>query len=126
MMVTKVAIKNYTAATVYGCSVLLDVSNPTMRHAVQMPPQLIMNMVHLWQSCYPLRIQSISMINAPEYIDIIAKIFRSFMTEKMKNRFHVYTQRTMLNYLKDIPIKILPVEYGGTDGTLQEFIGNYR
>lgn len=126
MMVTKVAIKNYTAATVYGCSALIDVSNPTMRLAVQMQPQVIMNMVHLWQSSYPLRIQSIIMINAPAYVDVVAKIFRSFMTEKMKNRFHVYTQKTMPDYFEDIPANILPVEYGGTGDTCQELIGNYR
>lgn len=122
----KVAMRNYSAASVYGCSVLINVSNPTLRHAVQMRPQLIMNLVHLWQSCYPIRIQSIVMINAPEYVDVVAKIFRSFMTEKIKNRFHIYTQRTMPNYFEANPSNILPVEYGGTDGTLQELIGNYR
>ncbi|XP_011646580.1 retinol-binding protein pinta-like isoform X2 [Pogonomyrmex barbatus] len=47
-------------------------------------------------------------------------IFRSFMNEKMKSRLNVYTQKTMQDCFKDIPVNILPVEYGGTDGTLQE------
>lgn len=47
------------------------------------------------------------------------------MTEKMQKRLHVYTQKMMQNYFKDIPANILPVEYGGTNGTLQELTGNY-
>lgn len=120
MMATEIAIKNYTAASVYGCSVFVDVSNPTMRIAVQLRPQIIMNLVHMWQSCYPLRVQSMTMVNAPEYVEVVTKIFRSFMTEKMKNRFHICTRKTMQNCFKDIPDNILPFEYGGSGGTLQE------
>ena len=46
------------------------------------------------------------------------------MTEKLKSRFHVYSHRTMQNCFKDIPANILPVEYGGTDGTIKELTGN--
>jgi len=124
VMATELATKNYTVTSVYGCSVFLDVANPTIRHAVQMRPQIIMNLVHAWQSSYPMRIQSINVINAPQYIDVVLKIFRSFMTEKMKNRLYVYTERMMQNCFKDIPSDILPVEYGGTGETIQE-LGEY-
>lgn len=122
---TEMATKNYAAVSVHGCVIFLDVLNPTVRHAIQMRPNIVMNLVHAWQSCYPMRIQSINVINAPEYVDVVLKIFRSFMSEKMKNRLHVYTQRTVQNCFKDIPVDILPVEYGGTDGTFKELTGNY-
>ncbi|KYN39653.1 Alpha-tocopherol transfer protein [Trachymyrmex septentrionalis] len=120
MMAIEIATKNYTAASVYGCSVFIDVANPTIQHALQMRPQIIMNLVYAWQSSYPMRIQSINFINAAKYIEIVLRIFRSFMIEKMKNRLHVYTQSAMQNCFKDIPVNILPIEFGGTDGTLQE------
>ncbi|XP_011164672.2 retinol-binding protein pinta isoform X2 [Solenopsis invicta] len=120
MAVFEVAMKYYSAASVYGCALFMNVANPTIRHAGQMRPQIIKNIVHAWQSCYPIRVQSINMINAPEYVEIVLKIFRYFMTEKMQNRLHVYTQKMMQNYFKDIPANILPVEYGGTNGTLLE------
>ena len=125
MMAIEIATKNYTAASVYGCSVFIDVANPTIQHALQMRPQIIMNLVYAWQSSYPMRIQSINFINAAKYIEIVLRIFRSFMIEKMKNRLHVYTQSAMQNCFKDIPVNILPIEFGGTDGTLQELAGNY-
>ncbi|XP_024881301.1 alpha-tocopherol transfer protein-like [Temnothorax curvispinosus] len=67
-----------------------------------------------------MRIQLINMFNAPLIFNITARILRSFMTEKLKNRFNVYSDSTMHNCLKDIPANILPVECGGTDGTIQE------
>jgi len=125
-MMTEIAIKNYTTVSVYGCSLFLDVANPTIQHALQMRPQVIMNLVHGWQSSYPLRIQSINIINVNKYIDIILRMFRSFMIEKMKNRLHVYSQSAMQDCFKDIPANILPIEFGGTGDTLQELAGNYR
>ncbi|XP_018053069.1 PREDICTED: alpha-tocopherol transfer protein-like [Atta colombica] len=126
VMMTEIAIKNYTTVSVYGCSLFLDVANPTIQHALQMRPQVIMNLVHGWQSSYPLRIQSINIINVNKYIDIILRMFRSFMIEKMKNRLHVYSQSAMQDCFKDIPANILPVEFGGTDDTLQELAGYWK
>lgn len=84
-----------------------------------------MNIANAWQN-YPMRFQSITMFNAPTFFDVTVRILKSFMTEKMKNRIHVYSHRTMENCFKDIPTNILPIEYGGTDGTIQELTGNCR
>ena len=58
------------------------------------------------------------------FLDISFKIFKSFLSEKMNKRLHVYSYM-MQSCFKDIPVDILPVEYGGTGGTIQELIGNY-
>ncbi|XP_077266688.1 retinol-binding protein pinta-like [Temnothorax americanus] len=118
MIATEVAMKYYPAASVYGCALLIDVANPTIRHILQFRPSMLMNIVHTWQSCYPMRFQKIIMFNAPAFFDIIARILKSFMTEKIRNRFHVYSHT--LDCFKDIPAEILPVEYGGTGDTMQD------
>lgn len=119
----ELAMKYYPTASVYGCAVFIDMINPTMRHILQYRPYILMNMVHMWQSCYPLRYQTVNVFNAPAILDVIVNIVRSFMTEKIKNRFHVYSHT--LKCFENIPANILPVEYGGTDGTCQELAGNY-
>ncbi|XP_018374443.1 PREDICTED: alpha-tocopherol transfer protein-like [Trachymyrmex cornetzi] len=120
MIATEVAVKCYPAASVYGYTIFIDVSNPTLQHITQLRPYVLMNFVHAWQNCYPARVQSINIFNAPVFFDVVVKIFKSFMTEKLKSRFHVYSRRTMQNCFKDIPANILPVEYGGTDGTIKD------
>ena len=117
------AVKFYPAMSVYGCSLFVDITNPTIRHVIQFKPYDIMNVIQLWQNCYPMRYQKIILFNVPTLFNIIVKIMRSFMTAKMKTRLQVYSDA--LHCFEDIPANILPVEYGGTDGALQELTGNY-
>ncbi|TGZ40069.1 Alpha-tocopherol transfer protein [Temnothorax longispinosus] len=118
-MALETAMKYYPAASIYGYTLFIDVANTTVRHIAQYRPYILKHSVCLWQN-YPMRIQLINMFNAPLIFNITARILRSFMTEKLKNRFNVYSDSTMHNCLKDIPANILPVECGGTDGTIQE------
>ncbi|KYN03488.1 Alpha-tocopherol transfer protein [Cyphomyrmex costatus] len=124
-IVTEVAVKYYPAVSVYGYTIFVDMSNPTFGHIAQFRPNILMNCIHSWQSCFPTRVRSINIINVPVILDVIVKIAKSFMTEKLKNRFHVYSHKTMQNCFKDIPTSILPVEYGGTDGTIKELTGKF-
>lgn len=123
-MVAEIAIKYYPAASVYGCVLFQDVIDSTLRHVAQYRPSILMNVACAYQN-YPLRIRSINIFNMPELFKIIIYIIKSFMSEKMRNRVHTYSHKTIQNCFKDIPANILPVEYGGTDGTIQELIGNY-
>ncbi|XP_075218096.1 alpha-tocopherol transfer protein-like [Lycorma delicatula] len=51
------------------------------------------------------------MRNCPTYVDKIVNMFKMFMKEKMRNRFHIHTSyQTLYNYM---PQSILPEEYGG-------------
>ncbi|XP_011871619.1 PREDICTED: alpha-tocopherol transfer protein-like isoform X2 [Vollenhovia emeryi] len=118
LVVVEVATRYYTATSVYGCTVYLDVVSPTIQQILQLRPHFIMNVIHMWQSCYPMRYQTLNVFNASILFDTIVTISKSFMSEKMKKRVHVYS--SALDCFKDTPPEILPVEYGGTDGTIQE------
>ncbi|XP_011705811.1 PREDICTED: alpha-tocopherol transfer protein-like, partial [Wasmannia auropunctata] len=125
VMLTELTMKNNAIASVYGLVVFFDLINPTMRHIAQFSPQMIMNIVHAWQSCYPVRMQSINFINVPTIIDGFIRIMKSFMTKKMKNRFHVYSHMSQ-SCFKDVPADILPIEYGGTYDTIQELTDYWK
>ncbi|XP_036143124.1 retinol-binding protein pinta isoform X1 [Monomorium pharaonis] len=118
ILAMEAAIQHYPLSSVYGCSMLIDTSNPTIRHIIQFKPYDIMNAVELWQNCYPVRYQRIVFFNTPVICSVLMRIFKSFMSNKLKSRFHVYSDAG--NCFEDIPTNILPIEYGGTDGTLQE------
>ncbi|KYN11086.1 Alpha-tocopherol transfer protein [Trachymyrmex cornetzi] len=122
VMLTELAMKNCaiaTSASVYGCTLINDSINPTIHHFFQFGPSILKKIAHAWQNCYPMRLQLINVINAPMFLDISFKIFKSFMSEKMNKRLHVYSHM-LQSCFKDIPANILPVEYGGTDSTIQE------
>ncbi|XP_071631401.1 retinol-binding protein pinta-like isoform X2 [Temnothorax longispinosus] len=119
MMALETATKYYPAASIHGYTLFIDSANVSVGHIAQYGPSMLTNSVRLWQN-YPMRIQLINIFNAPLIFDYTAKVIKSFMTEKLKKRFNVHSDNTVHNCLNDIPANILPVECGGTDGTIQE------
>ncbi|XP_029163462.1 retinol-binding protein pinta-like [Nylanderia fulva] len=124
IMAMDVMMKDHVVPSLYGLALFIDLDGITARHLAQLKPRAVMNIVHSWQSCYPIRLRSINFINAPKYVHLGVAIFKSFMNEKLKQRLHIYTRdETMMHKcFKDISINIRPLEYGGTDCTVQEVI----
>lgn len=118
LMVLDLAIRENELVSIYGIIAILDMTGISMGHALQLPPNVIKKLVHAWQGCYPLRIQGLEFINAPSYINVVLNIFKSFMTNKLKQRVHVHAKGTK-TFLNKIQRDILPCEYGGTDGSVK-------
>lgn len=116
-MALDASMKYNVAGSVYGYTWYVDVSNVTTGHIFQLTPSTLKNLVDTWQKCYPLRYQKIVLFNVPTIFYIVVRILRSFMTQKLKNRFYVYSHQ---NCFEEIPTDGLPVEYGGTGETIQE------
>lgn len=125
LMVLDLAMRDCESVSVHGIVAILDLDGMSAGHVLQLPPSLVKNLVHAWQGCYPLRIQSLNFVNAPVYVNVVLKIFKSFMTQKLRNRVHVHTQGVKA-FCKSFSASILPVEYGGCDGTLQELIEYWK
>lgn len=122
-MILELASRESKAVSLNGVFAIFDLEGVTLGHALQLPPGVIKRAVHSWQSCYPMRTNSMDFINAPVYVNFVLNVFRKFMTPKMKSRVHVHSHG-LKNLHKKIPTSILPVEYGGTDGSVQELKGD--
>ncbi|XP_025268976.1 retinol-binding protein pinta isoform X1 [Camponotus floridanus] len=114
------ALRDSVEASLYGLVIIIDSQYATLRHIAQVRPGFLMNIVHMWQGCYPIRIQLLNYVNTPEFTKFIMMLTRYFLSDKLKQRLHVYTHKTTHECFTNIPANILPVEYGGTDGTIQE------
>ncbi|XP_072762205.1 retinol-binding protein pinta-like isoform X3 [Anoplolepis gracilipes] len=125
-MVLDVAIKDHVSSSLYGCVIIIDMGYVTFRHLTQVRPRHLMNMTHSWQGCYPLRIKSINCINVLEIATPALMLGKYFLNNKLKQRVHFYTHKTTPDCFANIPDDILPVEYGGTDGTIQELIDYWK
>ncbi|KAK3865838.1 hypothetical protein Pcinc_028582 [Petrolisthes cinctipes] len=102
-----------------GIEIVMDAGTLTMAHAVQMTPPLIKKVSTIIQEGYPMRPKGLNYINTPAAFDTVFNIFKSFMKEKMKRRVHIHGS-DMESLYKEVPRDILPVEYGGTNGTIEE------
>ncbi|KAG7190144.1 hypothetical protein KM043_006274 [Ampulex compressa] len=125
MMALDLAIRDNELVTLHGIVAIIDLQGVTLGHALQLTPGVIKNLVHSWQGCYPLRIQSIDFVNAPSYVNVVLKIFKGFMNNKLKRRLHVHT-RGMQAFCQKLPKDILPLDYGGVDGTLDDLIEYWK
>lgn len=118
----ELAIRDDESASLHGVVAIIDTEGASFAHAMQLQPNVIKRLVHAWQGCYPVRIRAIDFINAPFHVNIVLNIFKTFMTQKMKSRLSIHhTGNKAL--CKKLPKEILPREYGGTNGTVEELKG---
>lgn len=119
LMTLDLALRDHESATVHGITAILDIGGMSYGHILQLPPSVIKSLVHAWQGCYPVRIHSLDFINTHSFVNVVLNIFRSFMNAKLKQRVHTHARGKMKLY-DTLPTRILPVEYGGTEGTVKE------
>ncbi|XP_074103887.1 retinol-binding protein pinta [Cotesia typhae] len=124
-MLLDVAIKDNMTVSTIGAIVIFDMSNVTLGHGLQMTPRVVRRLVHSWQGCYPVKINSLNFINAPIYVNGILNIFKSFMSHKMRTKVNVYS-KTSQDFFSSIPKQLLPAEYGGFAGNLQSHIKYWK
>lgn len=105
---------------IYGIIAIFDMENISLAHAKQLPPTRIKKAVHAWQN-YHCRPKQLEFINAPTYINLVLNIFKSFMSDKLKGRVRVHFSG-MKSLHEIIPKNILPAEYGGDDGNIDDHI----
>ncbi|XP_069978325.1 alpha-tocopherol transfer protein-like isoform X3 [Penaeus vannamei] len=110
-------------ATITGVVMAGDCTGLTLAHAMAYTPAMAKKSMVLWQDGYPMRPKGLNYIHTPAAFDTVFSIFKSFMKEKMKKRIHIHGS-DLESLHKEIPKEILPVEYGGTNGTIEE-IKNY-
>ncbi|KAH9637786.1 hypothetical protein HF086_007815 [Spodoptera exigua] len=66
---------------------------------------------------YGARMKSINIVTESKAVELIINTVKQFISEKVGNRMSV--QRTLEDLQKVIPKHILPVEYGGTEKSVE-------
>ncbi|XP_015125942.1 alpha-tocopherol transfer protein-like, partial [Diachasma alloeum] len=102
LMILDVALKDHVSASIYGISAIFDMTGVTLDHGLQMTPSVVQRLVHAWQGCYPLRIQSLDF--------------------KLKSRTVVHKGSSEEFFKAKVSQGMLPAEYGGTAGPVQDLI----
>ncbi|GAB0090856.1 hypothetical protein DMENIID0001_056240 [Sergentomyia squamirostris] len=104
--------------TVGGGIGVLDLVNVTVAHLIQYTPLSMKKLSVICQDAVPLRLKGIHCINAPPGFDTVFNLFKMVLNEKNRNRLHVHG--ALENLYKHIPQKLLPIEYGGEGGSLED------
>ncbi|GAB0091091.1 hypothetical protein DMENIID0001_058940 [Sergentomyia squamirostris] len=122
-MITDYMIWEDDNCTVAGQTILVDLQGLSFGHLTQVTPTLLKKMTSSIQEAYPIRQKGMHFINPMPGFESLFKIFHGFLSEKMKKRIFVHGSLEDLH--KYIPKSLLPAEYGGNAGPVQQIIDDW-
>ncbi|EDW92800.1 uncharacterized protein Dyak_GE21129 [Drosophila yakuba] len=112
-------------AIVNGLISILDMSNVTTGHFLQMTPSFAKKMTVFQEEALPLRPQGVHFINTPSGFDTIFNMIKPMMSKKQQGRLYVHGTKWEALY-NQIPKQYLPVEYGGENGSIPELVQQWE
>lgn len=119
---TDLAMNSNESVTLYGVAIVIDLQGMTWGHALQATPNELKRIVHITHDCYPIEVKSYNFVNVPWHLAFVIEIVRAFSSEQMRSRFFIHSDDKAL--LEKFPREILPTEYGGTNGSIDNLRGN--
>lgn len=117
----------------------IDLKGASVGHFTQFTPSLMKKFAVMTQDGSPVRMKGFNYINVPSFFESVFGFFKSFLNEKMKKRvsdeivfykeirFYLYLLQLIIHsdvesLYKEIPKEMLPVEYGGNNGTIDDLV----
>lgn len=119
-MLLDIAAMENEQTSIYGVTAIFDMKGVSLAHVRQLPPSLIKEAVHAWQN-YHCRPKQLEFVNAPVYVNVVLRIFKRFMSEKLRGRVNVHF-RGLGALHRAVDKDNLPVEYGGQEERLQDLV----
>ncbi|VVC91857.1 unnamed protein product [Leptidea sinapis] len=91
----------------------------------QFTPALAKKVVTSFEKALPLRLKAVHLINTAPGFETSYILLKSFLSEKLRNRFHVHNKNFAALY-ETFPQEMLPEEYGGSNGSIQELTDYWK
>ncbi|KAJ0181738.1 hypothetical protein K1T71_002460 [Dendrolimus kikuchii] len=121
----KIILMEDDNAVVAGSVGILDLENVTMGHFLQMTPMTMKKMVVASQDAMPFRMKGTHYLNTPTGFETVFNAMKGLLNEKNRNRLYVHNKNydAMYQYIsKDI----LPTEYGGNGGSINDILAYWK
>ncbi|KAK4876425.1 hypothetical protein RN001_012847 [Aquatica leii] len=126
LMILDILINEDDNFVVGGHVVLQDFKSVTLHHLTEISPNRAKNIMNCFQHAYPTRPKQFHYINTPTFFPTLYGLVKHFMTEKIKNRIVIYSESNVDALYQSIPKSILPEEYGGEAGPIQDLIDYWK
>ncbi|TDG44548.1 hypothetical protein AWZ03_009020 [Drosophila navojoa] len=122
-MLGEIQIREDDNAMVSGFVEIIDMKGVTAGHMFQFDAVLIKKLAVLGDKALPYRPKGFHFINAPSIAEKAMSIAKSLMSDKIRKRFHIHTK--LYSLYKYVPKEYLPIEYGGTNGNIQDVVDTW-
>lgn len=108
-------------AIVSGYVEIMDMLDVGANHLFQLHPNLLRKLSVFADEAIPIRQKGTHFINVPPPFEVGFRGLRAFFPEKATKRIHLHATESETLY-EHIPKKLLPIEYGGENGSIPEII----
>ncbi|KAF2895012.1 hypothetical protein ILUMI_11162 [Ignelater luminosus] len=105
------------ACVINGQELILDCEQIPYSLVTQVTPYVLKNMITIVLNAYGTRFKGIYCINVPSVVHAMVNFCKPFLSEKMKNRVHTFSEDDLEKLYDHVPRSLLSVEYGGNAGT---------
>ncbi|XP_075147014.1 alpha-tocopherol transfer protein-like [Haematobia irritans] len=103
---------------------ILDAAVATATHFAKFSPAAIKKFLICVQEAYPVKVKEVHVFNTSPLVDTIFKFVKPFVKEKLISR--VTFHKDLESLYKDVPKDLLPNEYGGKAGSLDDIIKKWK
>ncbi|XP_073813992.1 retinol-binding protein pinta-like [Musca autumnalis] len=117
----EVAMISDPYACVYGLCYVVDLSQLTLQHALTLTPTHLKKFLEFFENTMPIRVKSLTVINLSPAAEYLQRLVFSCFPEKIQKRIFI-CGRNFTDISAHIPLKYLPREYGGENGSLPQVI----
>ncbi|XP_023953649.1 uncharacterized protein LOC112057396 [Bicyclus anynana] len=124
-MIAEIMILEDDNFIIGGEDVLVDLKGAGLNIFTQWTPTVAKQVLTMVEKALPVRMRSCHILHTPPGFEAGYALLKAFISEKFTERFFVYSKMTDAIYDK-FPRKVLPVEYGGDNGTIQELIDHWK
>ncbi|KAG6446335.1 hypothetical protein O3G_MSEX004336 [Manduca sexta] len=125
LMIIEILLIEDDNFTICGEEAIVDVKNLGFGIISQWTPTLAKKVVTCAEKSLSVRLKSMHVLNAGKGLKAALQLFKLFLGSKMKTRIHLYHKDYEKMY-RTVDKSILPVEYGGTDGHIQDLIDHWK
>ncbi|XP_075166382.1 alpha-tocopherol transfer protein-like isoform X2 [Haematobia irritans] len=123
-MMGEIQFREDDNAMVMGFVEIIDLKDVTASHIFQFDAVLVKKLAVLGDKAWPYRPKGFHFVNAPSGTEKLLAIAKSLMSEKIKKRFYIHSKYESL--YEHIPQDCLPVEYGGSNGTIADVVNTWE
>jgi len=126
MMLNELAMKDPSKdfqAQVCGVVIIQDAHGVTLNHMRSFSPAIGKKATTVFQEAYPSNPKAMYFLGMPSFVETAFNMMKGFMKkDKLKNRIQVCPAGDFSKIQEELGKEVLPEEYGGTNGKLQDHI----
>lgn len=115
-----ISVMEDDAALINGLILIMDMKGATAGHMFQMTPGMAKKMTAFNEQALPMRPQAQHFVNTIPGFETVFNMVKPMMSKKQQSRLYVHGKIDSL--FEHIPLKYLPKEYGGENGSIDEII----